>query len=176
MKGFVRFHFLTGIVLMLSASLALLLNFSPQSTGKISYFRFFPKISLSLPPVVYVGRQATFGFPFQMKEAEWSEMVSAIAKDEENYQPGYIRAVVDQSNVDEIMRSDRKTSDDGPEPKMVWLPESTVLSMGIWNWPHAAWNGGIALVFLITVTLLTEVILRRRDRHAAAKAAATESR
>jgi len=166
MQGFRRFHLLTGIVLMFSASFALWLNFAPASTGRVSYFRFFPQNDHPLPPLVLLGRQATFGWPYQMKEADWSELLTQMTKREDTYKSGYIRAVVDQKNVDEIFRADKKTADGGPEPKMEWLPDATVLSMGIWNWPHAAWNGGIALGVLIAVTLLTEYTLRRRDRRA----------
>lgn len=166
MRGFLRVHFLTGIILMLSAAFALWLNMSPVYTGKITYYRFFPENEKTHPTLVLLGRQATFGWPFQMKEADWGEYLVTMNAREETYKSGYIRAVVDQRGAETIYRSEKPALESGPLQKTEWLPDATLISMGIWTWPHAAWNGGIAIGFLIAVTLLTEFVLRRRERRA----------
>lgn len=176
-RGFVRFRLLTCFVLMLSTSAVLLLNFTPVTNGSVNYYQLFPQNDDSIPSLVKLGRQATFGWPFTMKEADWYEFLTTWAAADGSYRSGHIRAVIDQSNLNEIFKKDKKKTDETPEPTVEWLPNPTILNAGIWNWTHAAWNGGIALIFLVISTLLTEFALRRRDRRKqSAKAVTSEAR
>lgn len=109
-----------------------------------------------------MGRHANFGWPFLMKEADWNDYDLRGPAQSGKYKSGYIRAVVDQQNIEELSRSDKKTADNGIEPKMEWLPDATILSSGNWHWSSAVWNAGVSIVMLLLIAILTEASIRRK--------------